>query len=315
MSKKYFLIALIFICITFVAGGAAWMHQHFQNNLYTGGEPTFARTKAKISHLGKIVISAPNSSSITLYRQDGIWYFKEAKDYFANLGQLNDLLNMINDSEIILSEEATDRALKKYDLNEQSGILIQTYNLDDKLIDELIIGKKNKDKTCYARSTQTEQYIYRISSCGVFSADAADWVPFPLLSLEYHLFERVKSTENEFKYGEISRQIIKSVDMRRLILTLGALDYQGIMFKEEFTNNSDLSVKTRKLEVEMVDGLVYIFTIYNIDGDYWLDLEMKQGIVANKSVKSFIENNRKYYDKWLFQLDPYQGKILFNFSE
>ena len=45
-----------------------------------------------------------------------------------------------------------------------------------------------------------------------------------------------------------------------------------------------------------------------------LEIAMKQGKVVRKSVKPFIENNQQYYDKWLFQLDPYQGKILFEFE-
>ena len=314
MTKKYFIVAFIFVTLTLALSGGAWLYNHLKGDLSTSGEPAFATTKNKMFHIGKVRISSHDGSEITLYRQNGLWYFKEAKDYFANLEQLNNLFNMINDSEIIFVEEASERALKKYGLNEETGILMQTYNVDDTLLDELLIGKKNKDKTCYARLPQTKKYIYRISSCAAFSTNVADWMPYPLLSLQYYLFNNIRTEENEFNREAIDRKIVNSVGMRRLILALGGLDYQGIIRKEELLNDENLNIKTRRLEVEFVDGLVYVLTIRHIDDTYWLEIAMKQGKVVRKSVKPFIENNQQYYDKWLFQLDPYQGKILFEFE-
>ncbi len=314
MNKKYLIAAVIFVIISSIAGIGAWYYSSLRETLSFDGEPTFARTKAKIAYLSRIKFTRPDGSEVNLYRQDGLWRFEEAKNYFANLGQLNNLLRMLNDSTIIATDEVSTRRLKQLELDSSSGVLLQTYALDGKLLNEMIIGKKGKHGLCYARLPRSEKYVYRISNCGTFSGDAASWVPYPLLSLPYHLIARIKTPEDELYHDDIMDRILKSQEVRRFILALGNLDYQGIMLKTERPTEEDANIETREIEVEMANGLVYVFKIHRFDDSYWLETDMKIGRIARKSVETFIENNRKYFDDWLFLLNDTQGKLLFEFE-
>ena len=314
MNKKYFIYAFIFVIISAFCGVGAWLYTSWRNSLSVGGTPTFAATKAKMSHLGKIKITDPDGNEITLSRQNGIWHFEEAKNYFANLNQINDMLRMLNDSSVISTEEIGRNRLERRGLDDKSGVLLQTYTLDDKLLDRLIIGKKDGKKICYARQPQSETHVLRISSCGSFSGQPSDWIPYPLLSLPFEEIARIKTPENELFDDEIHKQIMQSSDMRRFILALGAVDYQGIALREELLNNPDLQITARTFEVEMKSGLVYIFNIHLINGTYWLEPDMKVGKIARKAVPAFIEKNRSYFGNWLFQLGNAQAKTLYNFK-
>lgn len=314
MNKKYFISAFIFVLISAICGIGAWLYTSWYNSLSVDGTPTFAATKAKMSHLGKIKITSPDGSVITLSRQEGIWHFEEAKNYFTNLNQMNDLLRMLNDSAIISTDETSRNQLERRGLDDKSGVLLQTYTLDNKILDQLIIGKKDGKKICYARLPQSEKYTSRISSCGSFSGYAGDWIPYPLLSLPHDAIERIKTPEKEMYRDAIHEQIMQSSEMRQVILALGAVDYQGIAFRKELLNDEEAKTATRQLEVELKDGLVYVFNIHLIDGTYWLEPNMKVGKIARQSVPQFIENNRRYFENWLFQLGNTQGKLLFNFK-
>ncbi len=314
MNKKYFISAFIFVFVSAACGIGAWLYTSWRNSLSVGGAPTFAATKAKMSYLGKIKITNPGGSEITLSRQEGIWHFEEAKNYFANLNQMNDMLRMLNDSSVISAEETGKHQLERRGLDTQSGVLLQTYTLDNKILDSLIIGKKDGKKICYARQPQSETYTLRISSCGSFSGQPADWIPYPLLSVPHDEIARIQTPEKELYDNEIHEQIMQSSDMRRFILALGAVDYQGIALREELLNNPNLEISTRQIEVELKNGLVYIFNIHLIEGSYWLEPAMKVGKIARKSVPEFIEKNRSYFENWLFQLGDAQGKILYNFK-
>ncbi|MBQ7633672.1 MAG: hypothetical protein IJS88_06140 [Alphaproteobacteria bacterium] len=313
MNKKYFIIAFVFALAAAAIGGGALKYSSWQKSLTTNGEPTFANTRNKMSYLGKIKITSPDNGEINLYRQDGMWRFAEAKNYFANLRQLSNLLKMINDSQIIATDEANPNLLKKHQLDKNSGILLQTYALDGTMFDQIIIGKKEKNNICYARLPQSAKYMHRISDCNLFSAQTADWMPYPLLTIPYYLLERIKTAETELYHDEIIDKIMHSKNMRLFVLAISNLDYQGIIFKEELITDESLNPKSRQIEIEMADGLEYILTIYEADDSYWLDLAMKVGNIAHKSVPEFIEKNHKYFDKWLFQLSDKQGKLLFNF--
>ena len=314
MNKKYFIYAFIFVLVSACCGIGAHLYTSWRNSLTVGGGPAFAATKAKMPHMGKIKITNPDGSEITLSRQNGIWHFEEAKNYFATLNQMNDLLRMLNDSSIISTEETNKRQLERRGLDDKSGILLQTYTLDNKLLDRLIIGKKDGKKICYARQPQSETHTLRISSCGSFSGEAGDWLPYPLLSLSFDEIARIKTPENELFDDEIHQQIMQSSDMRRFILALGAVDYQGIAFREELLNNPDLQITSRTVEVELKNGLVYIFNIHLIDDTYWLEADMKVGKVARKAVPEFIEKNRSYFGNWLFQLGDTQAQTFYNFK-
>ena len=314
MNKKHFMLAFIFVLVSAAIGAGAWLYSNWRDSLSVTGEPTFAATKAKMAYLGKITITDPDGNEITLSRQNGIWHFEEAKNYFANLRQINNLLLMLNGSAIIATDETDARQLEQRGLDAKSGILLQTYTLDGKILDRMIIGNKDKNNTCYARQPQVEKYTHRISDCKTFSGQAADWIPFPLLSLPHHLIDRIKTAEKELNRREIEQQILTSSEMRRLILALGAIDYQGIVLREEMSDNPDFEPETRTLEVEMADGLVYVLNIHRVGDVYWLEPDLKVGKIAKKTVPDFIAKNRQYYDKWLFQLDDAQGKLLFDFK-
>lgn len=313
MTKKHFIAVFIFAVIAAVCGVGAALYKSRVANISADGEPVFAATKAKMQYLGKIRIISADGNEINLYRQEGIWHLKEAKNYFANIGQLNKLLRMINDSYVISADETSSRQLKRRGLDSASGLLIETYALDDTILNRIILGKKTEKGICYARLPETEMTTYRISSCGVFSADIGDWVPYPLFSLPFYLLERIKTPETELYHAEIEEEILKSAKMRRFAMTLGAVGYQGIVYKKELPPEISAE-ETRQIEVELADGLVYVLTIYHLDDSYWLEVAMKVGRVARQEVPVFIEKNRKYIEDWAFQLDDEQGKLLFDFK-
>jgi hypothetical protein len=94
-------------------------------------------------------------------------------------------------------------------------------------------------------------------------------------------------------------------------LALGSLDYQGIIYKDEMPDEKEIPIETRPVEVEMANGLLYLLNIHKIADEYWVEIQLKTGKVTRKSVLQFIEKNQQYFDKWLFKLDDYDGRLLF----
>lgn len=313
MNKKYFIFAFIFVCLALALSWGAWQHSRQNKELSYSGTAAFGKTKNKLSYLGHIRISSATYGEINLYRQDGLWHFKEAKDYFTNHEQLNNLFEMFN-SAIIISADTTDKkSLGKHGLDDATGILLQSYALDGTLLEQTIIGNKTRQNTCYARVPERPDVYYQISNCIRFTGNPEDWIPYPLLSIPHHLIQRIKSPRIELYHDEIYGVILNSTELRRIILTLGSVNYQGIIYKEELPSAEELPLETNQIEVEMADGLMYVLNVHKIDDEYWLEVQLKTGKVARQKVLQMIEKNQQYFDKWLFQLNDYDGNLLFEF--
>ena len=311
MNKKYFVFAFIFVCLTLTLSWVAREYARRNEDLSSSGTATFDRTKSKLSYLGHIRINSAEGGEINLYRREGLWRFKEAKDYFANHGQLNNLFEMFNSSIIISATTADEKGLKKHGLDDANGVLLQSYSLDNTLLEQIIIGNKTKQNTCYARIPEKTDVYYQISNCLLFSANAGDWLPYPLLALPHHLIKSIKTPDFVASHDEINDKIIESVSIRHIILALGSLDYQGIIYKDEMPDEKEIPIETRPVEVEMANGLLYLLNIHKIADEYWVEIQLKTGKVTRKSVLQFIEKNQQYFDKWLFKLDDYDGRLLF----
>ena len=65
------------------------------------------------------------------------------------------------------------------------------------------------------------------------------------------------------------------------------------------------------LKIETTIGLVYILKIFEQGDSYWLAVNLEYTKIPRKEVIPFVNENKKYFDKWYFQLDTEQGKILY----
>lgn len=312
MNKKLLIWAFCFAFAAALFCGGAWVYQHSKNNALVRGEFAFAETRNNLKRLGHVQMITPDSGEINLYRRDGLWYFKEAKDYFVNVERLADFFKMMNTAmvERVIDENVNE--IHQNGLEPQSGTILKTYDLDGKLLDDVIIGKRTDKNSAFVRSTKTPKYFYIVSSVGAFSGQPMDWVPYPLLSIEHNLIHFLVINGRKLNRAKVEERILRSPAMRRLILALQYMDYVGLINRKDLLEDKTITPEKKTIKVGVVGGLIYDMDIYRVKGTYWIGITLRADKIARREVRPFVEQNQKYFSDWLFQLDNEQGKILFD---
>lgn len=308
MNKKDIFGALIFMVVAAFLLGAAWLYRQHSDAALVRGQYVFANTRDNMQNLAHIrLITAGGETNI--YKQDYDWRVKEAEDYFVNANRLTDFYEMINNSLIETVAPADEETKKEKQLNAESATKIITYNADDEVLDEIIIGKHYKGTSAYAYSPDNKKYYYVISNVGALSGKSENWLPYPLLSVDDYLISKIKTPKLDADHEQIRQLLAGSLEFKRAAEVLGFIGYDKIMRKSEFQNLQ--KEQQRRLEITMVGGLVYVLDIYHINYAYWLGITLKADKVSRKEVPPFVGANQKYFADWLFGLNKRQGETLF----
>ena len=319
MHRKYLIIVVFFVLMSLVALGASLIFIDKQNELNVRGKYTFNNSKDDVQKISLIKINTYENGEINIYYKDGVWKFKEAADYFINPQMLANFYNMINNSIIIDVNKVDDNTLKEKNLLSYKeaengigqGVEIQTIDEKGNILDDFIIGNKtDKPEHYFVRKANTN-YMYNVSSIRGFSGLAQAWIPYPLLSVENFMIEALVIDRKYIDRELLDKVSTNSEFIKAILRSLNFLEYDGITTRDDFFEAYP-KARYHQLKVITVLGLVYVFDIYKVDDNYWLKLTLETTKIPDKDVIPFVENNQKYFEDWMFQMDASQGDILYN---
>ena len=313
MHKKYFWRALFFFVFSIAVSGVICSLIFYRHAPAERGEYTFANTKRRISHLRSVKIISPESGEINLYRQDGVWRFKEANDYYVSNEMLAYFLLMLNDSTIYEAEKTN--SVNSAESGLDSGTRVVLYDDGGKVTDDVIIGAPVSDSEyVWAGMGNNSQYVYKISKAGSSVGRAENWMPYPLLSINFADVAGLNTAKGYLTRDDMQRLQQYSVTLQRFFDVLNLLDYQGITLHEDVEKLKNAE-NHRSFEVIMKNGMIYSFEVFNIEASYWVLINLSNEKIARIEAFQEVENNRKYYDGWAFNLDDEQGKVLFELAD
>ncbi len=318
MFNKYWkIITVSTVLLTSLTAYSLWYIKQ-KAGLNLRGQYIFSQTKENISTLQKIKLTTPDTGEINIYlKDDGVWHFAEAADYFVNPEQLSAFYYMINNAVITAIDKNSD--FTKTELlipssasRQGEGTLVETYDSDGNLLDKIIIGKTLADNDYHFARNPKYPYTYTISSVRGFSGNADAWIPFPLIQLPVNALENIKLTEDTLSAQTLQTYLPRSLKLRKFVSSLTYLGYTGIAYKKDF--NEDFSdVTPHQITVETSLGLIYVLNIYKPEPDeYWLTVKLEHTKIPQKDVIKFVQENQKYFENWIFNLDTAQGKLLYN---
>ena len=312
MNKKYWIAAFLFLITAAVSCLAVWHYSLLQNEDFVRGEFAFSKTRTNLRAVSRIQMISQENGEINLYRKNGLWYFQEAKNYFVNVERLADFFRMVNETVVKQDIDLQTDELRQKALDAENGTIVRTYDVDGKLFDALVIGKRAGKDSVWMRAEKNKHHAYLIGPVEMISGHPMDWIPYPLLAIEHNMIDWLHVRKHTLNRAKLEEQIIRSPTMRRFILALQYLDYVGLVYKNELLDDKTLEIERKSMEIGMIDGLVYRLEIYKVGDSYWLGVELGADKISRIGVKDFIAQNQKYFADWLFQLSNEQGKMLFD---
>ena len=317
MNKKSLIFIAVAVVVLFFAAVASVWYIDRKNEKNVRGDYLFAETKANMEKLQTINLSSPDGM-LTIYRNEGVWHFKEAGDYYVNAQMLGQFFNMVNKSIIMTVQDESAEALAQTSLTcndtcsqEGNGLRVQIYDEDGKLMDDVIIGRQTENEAYRFAKRFRGNYIYSISEVNGFTGNIAAWVPFPLLQIPAGMVDAL-SLDSKYLDSEVLNALVPySRVLQEIMDSLAYLTYDGIVKKADFSEQYP-KAEPHTLKVQMLSGLVYVLDVYSEDGIYWLAIRLDNVKIPQKDVIAFVKQNQKYYADWLFMLGNKQGKLFYD---
>lgn len=300
MNKKNIIYAFICLCLCLLIFAAMFFYNKIKADINIQGQYSFLSTRKKLKDLSHIKIKT-NAQEINLVKRGKLWYFTEANDYFVNNESLANLLNTFNKS-ILLSKQ--QKTTSDYKIN------IQTFDNKDNLLDNIYIHDRINNSDRAVISYPDDNFSYIINSLGSFSAEPQAWIPYPLLSVDFVTIEKITINNKTFNRKQIEYLWQHVISMENFINNLSFIDYTGITTKQDL-NQSYPDVHPHRIQIEMIGGLLYIFDVYLLDESYWMTITLAATPTAVADVYSFVEENQKYFSRWIFQLNDEQGELFY----
>ena len=311
MNKKYICLAFLFVIIAFMALVGSWFWARYRESANVRGEYVFAVTRGNMENLHHIQIISPNGAEINLYREEEVWKFREANNYFANTDSIASFLYMVNTS-IIYDVGTIEKGTEdKYGLDEQNAVMVKTYDANGALLDEVIFGKLDGEgKYRFAGDKKYKKRFYKITSDSGFSDFAQNWIPYPLLNIDRGDVIGLDTAIGKLAGRELNTFERRYIYWHKILDNLSFIDYMGLSLKTDLRNLPEKIVPHR-LDIIMIGGLIYQFDVYYIEDSYWLAITLKTEKIARKEVFPFVEENQKYFADWLFHLNFEQGGLFY----
>lgn len=313
MTKKYILGSILFVLTSLLILAGVWGYSRYRQGANVRGEYALSATRDKINYLGNIKISTSSGGEFNIHRlSDGSWRFKEAKDYYVNEDMLASFFKMVKNSVIVSVLPVDDEFLRQNNLTEETGIKVETYDYDGKLLDKVILGKWiPEQQLMMIKSSANEHYAYAISAINNFSGSPQDWIPYPLLNIKTSEIKSVIINGNKKDYREFNKLLSSSSAWRELARVLDFVEYQGLTYKSDLADLPP-DTKVRQIDVLMLTGMFYKLTVLNVGTSYWVLISMDAQKVFTREAINVAADTYRYYADWVFQLMEEQGKALFN---
>ncbi len=317
MSKKYWILGCAIVCLLGLLAGMSIFHAEQKKGESLRGRFVFERTRENIRLLQKIKMTTPEFGEINIYQKNGGWYFKEAADYFVNTEQLANFYYMVNNSIFITVQKAQQKDFKQNALmlpeekdENNEGTTIETFDFEGNLLDRVVVGKTLDGGESNFVRLPKYPYVYTINSVHGFSGQADAWIPFPLLKIHPSVIKSLDIQGTVLSSEALNLYFPTSLKLQNLLASLSYLGYTGIVYKKDIQDEIS-KIQPHLLKVETTIGLIYVLKFYELDDNYWLEVNLAYTKIPKKEVIPFVKENKKYFDKWYFQLDGEQGKIFF----
>ena len=313
MTKKYILGSILFVLTSLLILAGVWGYSRYRQGANVRGEYALSATRDKINYLGNIKISTSSGGEFNIHRlSDGSWRFKEAKDYYVNEDMLASFFKMVKNSVIVSVLPVDDEFLQQNNLTKETGIKVETYDYDGKLLDKVILGKWiPEQQLMMIKSSANEHYAYAVSAINNFSGSPQDWIPYPLLNIKTSEIKSVIINDNKKDYREFNKLLSSSSAWRELARVLDFVEYQGLTYKSDLADLPP-DTKVRQIDVLMLTGMFYKLTVLNVGTSYWILISMDAQKVFTREAINVAADTYRYYADWVFQLMEEQGKALFN---
>lgn len=313
MTKKYILGSILFVLTSLLILAGVWGYSRYRQGANVRGEYALSATRDKINYLGNIKIGTSSGGEFNIHRlSDGSWRFKEAKDYYVNEEMLASFFKMVKNSVIVSVLPVDDEFLQQNNLTKETGIKVETYDYDGKLLDKVILGKWiPEQQLMMIKSSANEHYAYAVSAINNFSGSPQDWIPYPLLNIKTSEIKSVIINGNKKDYREFNKLLSSSSAWRELARVLDFVEYQGLTYKSDLADLPP-DTKVRQIDVLMLTGMFYKLTVLNVGTSYWVLISMDAQKVFTREAINVAADTYRYYADWVFQLMEEQGKALFN---
>lgn len=113
----------------------------------------------------RIEIAPAEGTSVTLTKRDSVWYVNPARQWKADKNHMTQMFNNI-EKEITGEVVSTNKSNHvEYQVNESSATRVRLYGSDDKLLEDLLVGK--------AGASFTSTFVRKIGKDEVLNANAA----------------------------------------------------------------------------------------------------------------------------------------------
>lgn len=315
MNKKQVFIIVCFILtsIILLPVGYHFFTRYKEQNMR--GQYTFSLTRQNIRKLAKVEIKSPQYGVVTLKKDEGIWHFVQAADYFANSDAVADLYKMINKSiisSVVPADFQKQKLLTNYETKDDKdqGIEFITYDSDGKLLDSVVINRQEKSDQ-YILRYKNKHYTYLVTAVFDMFNNPQAWIPYPLLSVLPEHISSIKIDGKEISADYLRQEVSRNLFLQNFLINLQFIEYDGIIRKTDFAEEAK-QIVPRKLQILTPVGLIYELEIYKDSALYWLTVKLSSVKIPQKEVPEFVKNNQKYFEQWLFLLNENQGDIFYN---
>ena len=263
----------------------------------------------------EILLTSPDSKSVTLARRNNLWYVKEADDYFAAFRNVAQLTKLIRQAAVYRADVIDEQKLADF---KKDAIVIKTVSRNGDTVDEaFIIPKKDGMKFHYALLNNSP-LLYQITGDFDLSFYPMDWIQSPLLSIKDRQIKRIKN--NDFQvYRRFAAEDLKDVQtnlhvphIQNLTANLWYLSALDVNHAVNFDRKK--YHKSQSYEITTFGGLRYLLDIFSDGSEYWLSIQLKVDATVDAEDMRFYKENHTLYSGWFFKISPDIGEFLNNFS-
>lgn len=282
------------------------------------GRLIFPQTVADGLNFNRLRISR-NGKSLSFELDNNFWLLKEADYYYADFNVLNSLFQDFNNAVYFSSRPFSPKALQESGLDDEQGILLETFS-GEKPLDKVIIGKTiNNGKLSFVRPAGSNE-IWLTNGRYNLPEEAYSWLIQPILEFSPQLVEevRVSGADSEWKLSRTGRRFPffdesqNPVNPQILLERFNFLIAEDVRAAQNF--DESLFPGRRKITLTAFEGLIADVDLFYDNAEYWVKISLLPARLPTAAVNAYIKDNAFRYDHWYFKIPAAAGRVLANFN-
>ncbi|MBE6445255.1 MAG: DUF4340 domain-containing protein [Alphaproteobacteria bacterium] len=302
--KITFIVFALSVVLAFVAVGVTMFRYPTQSH----GKLVFEKAYENVDGVDKIEILS-HGNITTLMAQNGRWVVKEADGYFANIKYLNSLMTDFNKSTYYAKQEFSEENLDNYDLT-KNAVTLKLYD-DDKLLDEVILGKAVQNNIFHFMKPADENEIWLIDGTYNLPREFYSWIVQPVMELPVRMVEKIKTDDIVLQRYEEGMPFVHKMQIYE---NVALLNYAKTILAENVLNADNFAKlkipQVREITFIIFQGLVINYKLYSQNDEYWLNINLSTTSLPKTMVNDYIKDNNIFFENWYFKLPQDQGREL-----